>query len=194
MLSQSALCHRVDQQREGHHHQQPFDPAGLFDKQRGDKKQRVFEKPKAPFNPGLAFVGRDDLGIAQLAGVDIGAKHKAGLDLLAVPHRLLIRPDVGLDLPRAGLEGRARCGTAFAGIAFVFDQVEDVDPVIRPALGQRRQGLLGRLGRVESVGLAGERVALVMASSSRCLALVSVASARSKAACEYTTSQRWAMP
>jgi hypothetical protein len=34
LLAQSALRHRVDQQGEGHHHQQPFKPAGLFDKQR----------------------------------------------------------------------------------------------------------------------------------------------------------------
>jgi hypothetical protein len=50
-LAQSALRHGVDQQREGHHHQQSFHPAGLFDKQRRDKKQWVFEQPKAPFNP-----------------------------------------------------------------------------------------------------------------------------------------------
>lgn len=33
-LAQSALRHRVDQQGEGHHHPQPFNPAGLFDQQR----------------------------------------------------------------------------------------------------------------------------------------------------------------
>jgi hypothetical protein len=38
LLAQSALRHGVDQQREGHHHQQSFTQAGLFDKQRRDKK------------------------------------------------------------------------------------------------------------------------------------------------------------
>ena len=32
-LAKSALRHRVDPQREGHHHQESFNPAGLFDKQ-----------------------------------------------------------------------------------------------------------------------------------------------------------------
>jgi hypothetical protein len=50
LLTHAALCHRVNQQGEGHHHQQPVDPAGLFDKPRGDKKQGVFEKAKAAFD------------------------------------------------------------------------------------------------------------------------------------------------
>ena len=105
LRSESALRHGVDQQRQGHHHEQPFNPAGLFDKERGDKKQRVFEKPKAPFNVRLPFVGGDHLGIAELAGVDIGAQDKAGLGLLVLLYRLVIRMDLGLDLPLAGLEG-----------------------------------------------------------------------------------------
>ena len=78
---------------------------------------------------------------------------KQALTLLVVLHRLLIRPDAGLDLPCNGLQGGVRCGTAFAGIAFVFDQVVGFDLVVRPALGQRRQRLLGHLRRRETCGL-----------------------------------------
>jgi hypothetical protein len=122
LLAQATLRHRVDQQGEGHHHQQPFNPARLFDKQRRDKKQWVCEQSKAAFDTRLAFVGRHDLGLAQRAGVDIGAQPTTGPDLLVMPHRLLIRPDASLDLPCDGLQGSARCWTAFAGIALVFDQ------------------------------------------------------------------------
>ena len=37
---------------------------GIFDKQRRDEKQRVFEQPNAPFNLRLTCVGDDDLGMA----------------------------------------------------------------------------------------------------------------------------------
>ncbi len=134
-LAQAAWRHRVDQQREGHHQQQAVNPTGLFDKQRRDKKQRVVEQAKAPCDTGLAFIGLDDLGIAQLAGVKVGSKDKTRVALLAVLKRRLRRPDVGLQVPRAGLAGRARCGTALTGIARVFGQLGGLPLVIRPALG-----------------------------------------------------------
>jgi len=85
----------------------------------------------------LTFVGDDDLGITDLAGVDIGAKDIAGLGVLVPLYRLVIGMDLGLDLPLDGLERRARCGTACANIAFVFSQMRGRDAVILPALGQR---------------------------------------------------------
>jgi hypothetical protein len=39
----------------------------------------------------LAFVGGNDLGITQLADVDIGAKNIAGLGLLVLLKRCVIR-------------------------------------------------------------------------------------------------------
>ena len=134
-LAQAAWRHRVDQQREGHHQQQAVNPTGLFDQPRRDKKQRVVEQAKAPCDTGLAFIGLDDLGIAQLAGVKVGSKDKTRVALLAVLKRRLRRPDVGLQVPRAGLAGRARCGTALTGIARVFGQLGGLPLVIRPALG-----------------------------------------------------------
>ena len=68
----------------------------------------------------MPFVGGDDLKIAELPSVDIGAQDKAGLCLLGLLYGVLIRMDVRLDLPRAGLAGRARGGTAFASVMFVF--------------------------------------------------------------------------
>jgi hypothetical protein len=52
-----------------------------------------------------AFVGGNDLGRAQRAGGEMGAKHEASLDVLVVRNRRVIRTDVGLDWPRDGLEG-----------------------------------------------------------------------------------------
>ena len=147
-LAQAAWRHRVDPQREGHHQQQAVNPTGLFDQPRRDKKQRVVEQAKAPCDTGLAFIGLDDLGIAQLAGVNVGSKDKTRVALLAVLKRLR-RPDVGLDLPRAGLAGRARCGTAFTGIARVFGQLGGRQLVILPALHPH----LGRLGCRKALGL-----------------------------------------
>jgi hypothetical protein len=153
LRQQLALRYRVDQQGSRHHHEEPLDPARFFDKQRRDKKQRVFEQAKAPFNPGLTFVGRHDGSIAQLAGVDIGAEHNTGLELLPVPNRLLSGPHVRLNLPLRVFERCVRRGTAFGGVAFVCDQVRGLQLVIQPALGQRCQRVLGRLGRREALGL-----------------------------------------
>jgi len=150
--SKSALRHRVDQQRPRHHHEQPFNPVGFFDTQRRDKKPRIFEQPKAPFDVRLPFVGGNDLSMAQLASVDLGPKDKAGLDLLVVLKRRVIRTDVGLDWPRDGLEWGARCGSTLAGVVCVFAQVIRLDAVIRPVLGSRRQGIVGGAGRTTAFG------------------------------------------
>ena len=88
--SKPALRYGVDQQRQRHHHEQPFNPVGFFDQQRRDKQQRIFEKPKAPFNLRLTFVGGNDLGMAPLARVDIGPKDQAGFDWLGVLKRRVI--------------------------------------------------------------------------------------------------------
>ena len=153
LLAQSALRHRGDQQRAGHYHQQPLNTAGLFDKQRRDKKQRVFEQAKAPFDTGLAFMGLDDFGIAQFAGVNVRSEDKARLALLPLLKRLLIRPGVGLDVPLDRLQRRVRCRTAFACIAFVCDQAVGSDLVLGPAPGQLCERFLGHLGCLETLGL-----------------------------------------
>jgi hypothetical protein len=125
LRSESALRHGVDQQRQGHDHEQPFNPAGFLDKERGDKKQWVFEKPKAPFDVRLPFVGGDNLNIAERTSADIGAQDKAGFRLLVLLYGVVIRLDLHLDLPLAGLEGRARCGTAFASERLYSVRCED---------------------------------------------------------------------
>lgn len=101
----------------------------------------------------LAFVGGEDLRIAQFAGVDIGTKDIAGFGLLVLLNRLVIRPDVRLALPLDGLEGRVRRGTAFASVAFVFAQRRGLDAVILPARGQRCEGLLRGFGGAQALGL-----------------------------------------
>jgi hypothetical protein len=134
-LTHAAWRHRVDPPGEGHYHQQPCTPAGLFDKQRGDQQQGVFEQSYAAFDARLAVVGRHDRGSAQRAGADMGAKPTAGLDWLVGPQRLRIGADSSLDWPCDRLQGGARCGTACAGIALVCDPDGGVERVVRPALG-----------------------------------------------------------
>ena len=97
LCAESALCHGVHQHRQRHHHEEAFTAVGLFDNQRRDKTQRVFEQPKTPFNVPLAFGGGDPLGVAPLVGGDIGAKERAGLGLLSLRKRCVIRLDVDLD-------------------------------------------------------------------------------------------------
>ena len=157
--SESALRHGVDQQRQGHHHEQPFNPAGFFDKERGDKKQRVFQKPKAPFDVRLPFVGGDDLRIAELPSVDIGAQDKAGLRVLVLLYSVVIRMNLRLDVPFASLAWRARCGTAFASVTMVFRQMRGRHAVILPVRGQYRQGLVSGLGGAKALGLEVKELA-----------------------------------
>src|SRR5215510_6143103 len=132
--SKSALCHGVPQQRQRHHHEYPFNAVGFWDNQRRDKKEWVFEKPKTPCNVSLALGGSDHLGVVSLAGVDIGAQDIAGLGLLGLLNQCVLRMDVALDVPRDGLQWRARCGTALASIAFVFGQMRGRHGMILPAL------------------------------------------------------------
>ena len=89
-LSTPALRDGVDAQRQRHHHEQPFNPVGFFDKQRRDNKQRICAKPKAPFNVRLTCVCGQDLGMVQRASIDMGPKDKTGFELLVVLKRLVI--------------------------------------------------------------------------------------------------------
>ncbi len=56
------------------------------------------------------------------------------LPSILVP-RLVIRTDLGLDLPRDGLGWGARCGSTVASVVFVCAQLIGLDAVIRPVLG-----------------------------------------------------------
>jgi hypothetical protein len=71
------LRHRIDQQRQGHHHQEPLNAAGFFHKQRRDKQQWVFEKSEPTLCLGLRFVAGDHLRIAELLRLDVGPQHTA---------------------------------------------------------------------------------------------------------------------
>ena len=152
-LSKSALHHGVNQERQGHHHEPPFKPVGFFDKHRRDEQPRVFEQPNAPFNVRLTFGGDDARGMAALAGGAMSAKPIAGLGLLVLRNRVVIRMDWGLDVPRDGLERRAWCGTAFASVALVWSQRSGRKAVLRPALGQRCEGRLSGFGSAQAWGL-----------------------------------------
>jgi hypothetical protein len=66
-LAQSTLRHGRDQQGYCHHHQQPWNTARFFQKQRRAKEPRVFAKPEAALGLDLALVCPNHLRIAQLA-------------------------------------------------------------------------------------------------------------------------------
>ena len=104
------------------------------------KKQWIFEKPKASLHLRLAFVGRNDLGVTQSPGADMGPKHKARVDLHTMPHRLLVGPNVAGNLALAGLERRVRRRTPLARIVGP-DEATGLQLVICAVLGQRGQGL-----------------------------------------------------
>jgi hypothetical protein len=91
----------------------------------------------------VAFIGRHDLGVAQPAGTDIRAHHKAGLALRLAPQGLVLRQDVRVDVPLDPLEGCLRRRAAFASLACVFGQATSVNLVVFPALGQGPQCALG---------------------------------------------------
>jgi len=151
-LAPSVRCHRLDQEGERHHHHEPLDTAGLFDKPRRDKKPRICAKPAAPFPRGLACVGRDDRRILPLAGAASGAHHTTGVALLWVLHGCVRRPDVGRDVPVDGLDRQARCRAALTRVACMVAAVGGVELMIRPARGPCRQRLVGRFRRREACG------------------------------------------
>jgi hypothetical protein len=153
-LAHAALCHRLAPSGERHHHQEALDTAGLVDKHRRDQNPRLFEKPDAPCHLGLAFVGRDDVGILPLIGADMGADPTTGVALLLVLNGRFSRLDMGLELPGDGLDRQARCRAALARVAFMVTEVGGVALVIRPALGQCRQRLVSGFRRREALGVA----------------------------------------
>jgi hypothetical protein len=73
--------------------------------------------------------------------------------LVLLLQRLLIRSDADLDLPCNSLQGGTRCGTTFAGRAFVCDQMGGFDLTVCPALGQGRQRVVGHRRRHKPCGV-----------------------------------------
>lgn len=72
-FANAILQRRIQQQAHGHHHQQCHDPLRLFERERGGQKAGVFQKAKAAFHQGLAFVAcsqllRWQLGVVECIG------------------------------------------------------------------------------------------------------------------------------
>ena len=193
LLAKSALRDCVAQQRQGHHHQQTVNPAGLFAQQRRDKTPRVCETPTAPCNPGLAFGGGDDRGLPPRAGADSGPQHTAGLALLVVPNRLVIRPDVGLAVPRDAREGGGGVGRPVPASRWCSRRWEDSTRGSRQRWASAVSASWATAGRGTRWAGRGKS-GCSMAAASRCVALFPVTAARSRAACASPTRQRWAMP
>ena len=55
LVSHPALGNGVDQQRQGHHHQETLEPRRLFDEERRHKKHGVLEEAEAALPPRFAL-------------------------------------------------------------------------------------------------------------------------------------------
>ena len=56
LLAHPSLGDRIDQQGQGHYHQQALDARGLFHKEGGGEKEGLLEEAEAAFGAALAFV------------------------------------------------------------------------------------------------------------------------------------------
>jgi hypothetical protein len=56
LVSHPALGHCIDQQRQGHDHEETLDARRLFDKQRRHKKHGVFEKAEPTLDAEWGFI------------------------------------------------------------------------------------------------------------------------------------------
>ena len=153
LLPQASLGDRIDQQGQGHHHQQALDPGGLFHKKRGREKQRFFEETEAAFNGTLSFVVGQKVFILDHLGIDGGAQYESGFALLLGASFFRIGPDGNLELPVDGLDRRVRGRTAFVGIVDMRRAGGLVDLMIRPFASQTIQAGVGLLFRVKALGL-----------------------------------------
>src|SRR5712664_1848965 len=74
------LYSRIDEQTDGHHHQQGHDAFGLFEIERGGEKLGVFEEAKPALRMGLAFIaGSQFLGGQQGLVACIGCEDETTL-------------------------------------------------------------------------------------------------------------------
>ena len=151
--STSAWCHGVHQERQGHPPAPPVHAVRLFDTPRRDDQPRGCEPPQAPCHVRRAGVGGADRGSPPRVGVDRGAQDSAGLGWRVRLKRVVIGTDVRRELPRRGLEGRGRRGTALARVAVVVGARSGREAVRRPALGPGAAGLLRGCGSAHAWGV-----------------------------------------
>jgi hypothetical protein len=119
-----------------------------------ETKNRGALRHRPPPGTGrLALVGRAHRGVASRAGGAMGAPSSAGWRGLGRRQRGGIRLDVALDGPRAGLQGRARGGPAWASRAWVCGALRGRQGGRRPALGHRGAGLLSGGGGAKALGV-----------------------------------------
>ena len=109
LVSHPTLGHSRDQQRQGHHHQEPLETGGLCDTQRRHKKHGVFAQPKATLHCALACVASDYLPIGHGRVGESGAQDDTRLALLLVRDRGSVSHSAGVDVPLDHCDG-GRCG------------------------------------------------------------------------------------
>ncbi len=158
LLAQATLRHRIDQQRQGHDHQQPLNPRGFFHKQRCNKKQRVFEKAEPAFCLGLPLVPSDDLGIAELLRLNMTSAHKTRVILLGVLYACDSGSHTSVELPLRGFDRGLRGGPTCGGLPLLLKPLARLDLMILPLLPERGQRLLSALRCLKTLGLQVKQV------------------------------------
>ena len=136
LLPQASLGDGIDQQDQGHHHQQALDAGGFFHKERGGEKQRLFEETETTFSATLSFVVGQEVFILDLLGIDGGGQHETGFALLlgASFFGIDADADADLELPVGRLDRCVGGRTAFVGIV----EVGGTDGLPRPQSAKRR--------------------------------------------------------
>ncbi len=118
------------------------------------------EKAEPALDARLGFIGADHLGIAHVAGWNIGTHDKAGALLLGGLNDLRCRSDLGVHLPRNRLRGARRGGAPFACITFVLKHAAGVELMRAPHFRQRRQCGLRHLRCLKTLGMQVEQLLL----------------------------------
>ena len=157
-LTQATLRHSIHEQGAGHRQPSSLHAAGLFDKQRRDAEQRVFEQAKAALGLSLTFIGLDHRWIAELRCRKIGSDNKTGFVLRVVRNLCLSRPHLGWPLPVNGVDGGGGRRPPLAGSMLVFDQAVGFHLRVGPPFRQRSASRLCRLRRSNALGCQGKEL------------------------------------
>ena len=120
-LTETPLRNRIDQEGEGHYHEQSLHTRGFLNKQGRHKKQGVFETAEPTLCLGLRFVPGDDLGIAELLRRHIAPQHKTRMILLGLLEAFGIGAHMRLTLPLRGFDRSFGGRPPLGGIAFMLD-------------------------------------------------------------------------
>ena len=118
------------------------------------EKQGVFEKAEPALCLGLSLVPGNDLGIAELLGLNIASEHKTRVILLGVLDAFDVGSHTGVELPLGGFDRGLGSGPTFGGVAFMLKQLARFALMILPLFAECGQGLVGQLRCLKTLCLS----------------------------------------